>query len=167
VPQRYGRAVAVRFFLKIGDIKGESKDSKHKDEIEVESYSWGVSQSGTFSPGGGGGAGKAQFSDFSFTMPQSVASPVLFLSCASGKHLKEAVLSARRAGKTGLDFYKLRFFDVLISSFNQGGVESAPAITESITFNFQKVELEYQRQNAKGQLEAPVGATWDVQPGKA
>ena len=29
-------------FAKLGDIKGESLDAKHKDEIEVLSFSWGV-----------------------------------------------------------------------------------------------------------------------------
>ena len=57
--------MAVDMFVKIGDIKGESKDDKHKEEIDVLSWSWGVSQSGTMSSGGGGGAGKANFDDFS------------------------------------------------------------------------------------------------------
>ena len=35
--------MAVDTFAKIGDIKGESQDAKHKDEIEVLSWSWGVS----------------------------------------------------------------------------------------------------------------------------
>jgi hypothetical protein len=30
-------------FAKIGDIKGESMNTSHKGEIEIESYSWGVS----------------------------------------------------------------------------------------------------------------------------
>jgi type VI secretion system (T6SS) effector Hcp len=34
--------MASDIFAKIGDIKGESSDSKHKDEIEVLSYSWGM-----------------------------------------------------------------------------------------------------------------------------
>lgn len=156
--------MAVRFFLRIGDIKGESKDAKHKGEIEVESYSWGVSQSGTFDPGGGGGAGKASFSDFSFMMPQSVASPVLMLSCASGKHLKEALLTARRSGKAGLDYYKLRFYDLLITSYQEAASGDVPM--ESISFNFSKMEMEYQPRNAKGALGPPVKAGWDLKSSK-
>jgi len=55
--------MASDIFAKIGDIKGESVDSKHKDEIEVLSFSWGVTNPGSISPGGGGGAGKATFQD--------------------------------------------------------------------------------------------------------
>ena len=32
---------AVDYFLKFDGIKGESADVKHKDEIDVESWSWG------------------------------------------------------------------------------------------------------------------------------
>ena len=38
--------MATDIFAKIGDIKGESNDSKHKEELEVLSWSWGVAQSG-------------------------------------------------------------------------------------------------------------------------
>ena len=141
--------MAVRFFLKIDDIQGGSRDAQHKGEIEVESFSWGVEREASVT-GGGGGAGHAHFADFSFTMPQSVASPVLMLSCASGKHLKEAMLTARRSGKAGLDYYKLRFYDLIISSYQQGGSSGGAAVTESLSFNYVKMEMEYRPRTAKG-----------------
>ena len=58
--------MASDIFAKIGDIKGESADSKHKGEIDILSFSWGVTNSGTIGGGGGGGAGKATFHDLSF-----------------------------------------------------------------------------------------------------
>jgi len=158
--------VAVRLFLKIDDIKGESTDAKHKGEIDVESFSWGVTQAGGSAGGGGGGAGKASFPDFSFTTPQSVASPVLFLSCAQGKHLKEAVLTARTSGKAGLDFYKVSFYDLLISGIHESGSSGTAGISESVTFNFQKVKVEYSRKNAKGGLEPPVSTGWGLKANK-
>jgi type VI secretion system secreted protein Hcp len=53
--------MATEIFARIGDIKGESLDAKHKDEIEVLSFSWGVTNSGSAGSGGGGGTGKAKF----------------------------------------------------------------------------------------------------------
>jgi len=76
--------MASDIFAKIGDIKGESLDDKHKGEIEVLSYSWGVSNSGTIGGGGGGGgAGKATFQDLSFTHGIDKASPLLLKACAT------------------------------------------------------------------------------------
>jgi type VI secretion system secreted protein Hcp len=158
--------VAVRFFLRIDDIKGESKDAKHKDEIEVESYSWGVTQSGSVDPGAGGGAGKAQFSDFSFTMPQSVASPVLMLACASGKHLKEAVLTVSASDKVGTDHLKIKFHDLIISSYHVGASSGDDAVRESVSFTYSKMEMEYRPRTAKGELGSPVTAGWDLKSGK-
>ena len=69
--------MASDIFAKLGDIKGESLDSKHKDEIEVLSYSWGVTNAGSMAHGGGGGEGKATFQDLSFVHNdrQGVAGP--------------------------------------------------------------------------------------------
>ena len=76
--------MASDIFAKLGDIKGESGDSKHKDEIEVLSYSWGVTNAGSMSHGGGGGEGKATFHDLSFVHKIDKASPVLLQTCATG-----------------------------------------------------------------------------------
>ncbi|HYP13120.1 MAG TPA: type VI secretion system tube protein Hcp, partial [Bryobacteraceae bacterium] len=67
--------MAVDVFLKVKGIEGESADSKHPNEIDVLSYSWGVSQTGTASYGGGMGAGKANFGDFNFMMRMNKATP--------------------------------------------------------------------------------------------
>ena len=89
--------MAFDIFAKLGDIKGESQDAKHKDEIEVLSFSWGV----TSAPGAGtgGGAGKPVFPEFSMVHNIDKASPSLMKACATGKHLPEATITQRKAGK--------------------------------------------------------------------
>src|SRR5678815_2292829 len=84
--------MAADTFAKLGDIKGESLDDKHKDEIEVLSFSWGVSNAGSMGYGSGGGEGKATFHDLSFTHKVDKASPVLMQACATGVHLKDLSL---------------------------------------------------------------------------
>ena len=135
----------VDYFLKLEGIKGESQDDKHKDEIDVLSYSWGVSQTGTMAFGGGGGAGKAQFNDFHFAMRVSKASPTLFLDCASGKHIKEAVVVAETSSDVerggASQFFKYTFTDVIISSYQEGGSESGE-VTDSAALSFGSVKVE-------------------------
>src|SRR6266850_2405468 len=96
--------MATDTFAKIGDIKGESQDDKHKEEIELLSWSWGVNQTGTASHGSGAGAGKASFSDFSFAHYVDKASPNLMKACATGEHIKEATITQRKAGKVDLEY---------------------------------------------------------------
>ena len=110
----------ANLFLKIDSIAGESTDAKHKDEIEIESFSWGVSNTSGGAVGGGGGAGKAQFDDITFVARTSKASPKLFLAAAGGQHLKQALLTMRKSGEQSAEFYKVTLQDVLVSSFENG-----------------------------------------------
>src|SRR6266567_4592194 len=109
--------MALNAYLKIEGIKGESQDSKHRDEIDVMSFSWGVSQSGSVIGGGGGGAGKATHQDFSFVLKVDSSSPLLYKFLATGAHIKVATLTLQRAGKEQVDYLKYKFEDILISSF--------------------------------------------------
>src|SRR5436190_10668083 len=113
--------MAVDMLLKITDLKGESKDKTHASEVEIESFSWGATQLGTSSHGTGAGGGKVSMNDFHFVMRNNSSSPILFLYCANGKHLKEALLTCRKAGGTQQDFLKVTMSDVLISSYQTGG----------------------------------------------
>jgi type VI secretion system secreted protein Hcp len=156
--------MAVDLFLKIDGIAGESADAKHKGEIELESFSWGESNSGAHSPGtGGGGAGKVQMQDLHFVTRVNKASPTLMLACATGKHLKQAVLTARKAGKGQQEFLIFKFTDLLVSSYQVGASahgESEPL--DQISFEFSRIEMEYRAAKADGSLEEPVKAGWDV-----
>src|SRR5258708_6839256 len=99
---------AVDFFLKVDGVDGESSDSKHKGWIDIESWSFSEAQTGTHSGGGGGGAGKVAMQDFTFTTKVSKASPKLFLSCATGEHHKNALLTCRKAGKDQQEYLKIK-----------------------------------------------------------
>ena len=152
---------AVDYFLKIDGIQGESRDDKHKDEIDIESFSWGETQSGTFAVGGGGGAGKVSMQDFHFTMPVNKASPALFLACAQGDHIKNAILTCRKAGKKQQEFLKVTMSDVLVSSFQIGGAGGVVP-TDQISLNFAKIEVEYKEQDATGKLAGSIKKWFDL-----
>jgi type VI secretion system secreted protein Hcp len=158
--------MAIDYFLKIDGIPGESLDSKHKGEIDVMAWSWGESQLGGPVSGGGGGAGKVQMQDFSFTARTSKASPNLMLACASGKHLKSAVLTARKAGKPQAEFLTFSLSDILVSSYQIGGSEGEVVPMDSVTLNFSKIHVEYKQQKPDGTLGASVTAGWDVKQNK-
>ena len=125
--------MASDIFAKIGDIKGESVDTKHKDEIELLSWSWGVSRSASGS-GGGGGRGRARrrFNDLSFTHKIDKASPLLLKACATGQHLKEATITRRKAGKGQQEFLVIKMNDVLVTSVADSD-DSGGSQMESVT----------------------------------
>jgi type VI secretion system secreted protein Hcp len=155
--------MAADFLLEIDGIKGESKDSKHKETIEVDSFSWGVSNAGSHASGTGGGAGKASFQDMHFTATVGKASPNLALSCAQGKHIKKAVLFVRKAGGDQKDYYVITLEDLLVSSYQSGDAAGGSSIpTDQFSLNYAKIKYEYKAQKDDGSLEAPVTMTWDI-----
>jgi type VI secretion system secreted protein Hcp len=157
--------MAVDYFLKIDGIQGESQDDKHKNEIDVKSWSWGETQTGTMSAGGGGGAGKVDMQDFHFVMHVNKATPKLVLACASGEHIKKAVLTCRKAGKTQQEFLIYTFSDLLVSSYQTGGSSEIPS--EQVSLNYSKMEVEYKAQKADGSLDGGIKAGWDTKGNKA
>jgi type VI secretion system secreted protein Hcp len=154
--------MAVDYFLKIDGIEGESRDAKHKDEIELESFGWGESQATASGHGGGAGAGKVSMQDLVVTMRTSKASPQLLLACASGQHIKSATLTARKAGKGQQEFFVLKLSDVLVSSYQTAGSAGDDSPGDSIALDFARIEVEFRPESATGKSEPPVRAGWDV-----
>lgn len=157
--------MASDYFLKIEGIDGESTDDKHKNEIEILSYSWGETQAGTYGAGGGGGAGKVSMNDFSFTMLANKASPKLMLACATGDHIKSAKLTLRKAGGEQQEYMTITFTDLLVSSYQTGG-GGGEIPAESISLNFGKVEFEYKPQKPDGTLDSPIKTGYDLKANK-
>lgn len=154
-------------FAKIGDIKGESTDAKHKDEIEVLSFSWGVTNpSSPGGAGGGGGAGRATFNDLSIVHRIDRATPKLLEACATGKHLPEATITHRKAGKGQLEYLIVKMSDVTITGVVHGGSIGSDSGAETVTMAFAKIALDYKPQKADGSLDAAVHFGYDLKTNK-
>ena len=145
--------MAVDMFIKLEGIDGESADDAHKNEVDVLAWSWGVSQSGSFHESSGGGAGKANFQDVSFTKWVDKASPNLMMYCATGKHIPKATLVCRKAGGEALEYMKIEMTKALVTSVSTGGSGGEDRLTENITLNFAEVDVKYQPQSATGGKE--------------
>jgi type VI secretion system secreted protein Hcp len=162
--------MASDFLLEIDGIKGESGDSKYKDAIEVEAYSWGNSNSGTMAVGAGGGAGKVQFTDFHFTTKINKASPLLMKACATGQHIKKAVLYVRKQGGGQQNYLVVTMEDLLVSSYQSSGANKSDGTdlpVDTGALNFAKIKIEYKPQNADGSLGSTVTSGYDLKANKA
>jgi type VI secretion system secreted protein Hcp len=156
--------MAADIFAKLGDIKGESQDAKHKDEIEVLSFSWGLANTSSAGSGSGSGAGKPAFNELSIVHKIDKASPSLMSACATGKHLPEAIITQRKAGKEQHEYLIIKMSDVLVSRVLSGGGDDAGS--ETVSFNFAKVQFEYRPQKADGTLDAAVHFKYDLRANK-
>ena len=156
----------MTIFARIGTIKGESQDARHKDEIDVMSWSWGVSQSGTAGHGGGGGAGKPSFHDFTFTHHVDKASPLVMKACATGQHISDATITVRKAGNAQQEYLIITMTDLLVTSVTTSVSAEGDTTIESVVLAFAKVDLEYKPQKPDGSLDAGVHFKYDLKAQK-
>ena len=149
-------------FLKLEGIEGESPDEAHKTQIQILSFSWGVSNSGSGGVGSGSGVGKASLSDVSVMKLVDKSSPNLFINCCTGKHISKATIYVRKAGEKPQEYETITMDEVLISSFQQSASDGGGLPTESVSLNFSKIKFEYKAQKADGTLDAAIPKTYDV-----
>jgi type VI secretion system secreted protein Hcp len=149
-------------FIKITDVKGEAQDAKHKDEIDVLSWSWGVTNSGSTHQGGGSGAGKANVQDLTFTKSVDKASTILQKAACSGKHFPEANMVVRKAGEKPLEYLKVDMKDVIVTSYSTGGSGGSDRITETCKLNFGHVKVTYTPQKPDGSGDAALEYTYNI-----
>ena len=154
--------MAVDMFIDIAEAPGESLGKGFEGKIDVLAWSWGMSQSGTTHMGGGGGAGKVNVQDLSFTKYIDKSSPKLQLLCCNGTHIKKAILTVQKAGKVAVKYVVITIEEILVSSVSMGGSGGEDRLTENVTLNFGKVKYEYTPQKADGTGDVAVPYTWNI-----
>ena len=155
--------MAFDAFLKLDGIDGESADSKHKNEIDLMSFSGGHSNTGSSALGGGGGSGVVHFQDYQFTIRHQKCSPKLMLACATGDHIKSAIITCRKQGGTQIEFLQITLSDLIVSSYSSGGSSGGEDVPiDSFSLNFSKIQTAYKEQNKDGTAGGAINAGWDV-----
>lgn len=157
--------MALDMFINMGaKIKGESRDKVQgpKGDIDILSWSWGMSQSGTTHGGGGGGAGKANFQDLSFTKYIDSASAALMVSLAKGTHIDKVELLVRKAGEGQQKYIHITLKEVLVTSVSTGGSGGEDRLTENVTLNFGEVKYDYTPQDSKGTVAGDKTFAWNI-----
>ena len=151
-------------FMEYDDIEGESTAEGHEGQIDILSFSWGVSHA---APAGGGGALVPQFNDLVITKRTDKSSPLLMLSTASGKQHPRVVLTLTREGEPKGGYYTITLEEVLVTSFQTSGNAGDDRPTESLSLNYTKIKFEYTPMKADGTPDRPVVFGWDVKANTA
>ena len=155
--------MAIEYHLKFGSIKGESAASKHKEEIELLSWSWGASNPTTI-VGAGMSAGKVSMTDINFTKRVDKSSPKLLELCVTGKHVDDATLycSKQTGEKTPDDFLTIKLKEVYVSSFHAGGSSGEDVGTESFSLTYGSINYDYKVQDKQGTLSSAGNVEYDL-----
>jgi type VI secretion system secreted protein Hcp len=156
--------MAVDIFLELSNsIKGEAQDAVHKDKIDILAWSWGLSNSGTTHMGTGGGGGKVNVQDISFTKYVDLASNDLIKKCSDGTHIDSGLLTVRKAGTTPVEYFRIKFEMLMVTSYQTGGSKDGlDRITENFTLNFRRFHIIYATQDDTGIAGTEALAGWDI-----
>lgn len=153
----------MALYLQIEPIKGECGEDKHKDWIQIMSYSLGISQTvSAFTGTGGRSAGDASFSDLVITKEVDKASIDLNLHCIQGTHIAKLVLDACEDTGDKVCYWKYELEDVMVSSVSlSGGTGGRPS--ESVTFVYRSIKWTYTPVKADGSADSAIGPKgWDL-----
>jgi type VI secretion system secreted protein Hcp len=162
--------MAIACFLKIEspDLTGEAQDDRHAGEIDVLSWSWGLSQNGTMHQPAGGVAGKASVQDLKLSKHLDAATPKLVLACLSGTQFQRATLTCAKLAGDGGSFPYLAIVmqRVIVRAVDDGGAGGDAAFAENLSLHFAEVIVRYSRQNQDGSVGEQVAIGWSIRENK-
>lgn len=154
---------SVYMCLKVGGINGESFVFGHEDEIDLLTWEWEVSQTGSMNGGRGGARGLANVEDLIITKYVDKASPLLLLTCLTGSHLREAILTIGKHGDDNFEYLIITMDSVQITSVMSGGSHNHGRATERVSLKFAKVKFSYTPQKTDGSADATIDMTWNIE----
>jgi type VI secretion system secreted protein Hcp len=162
--------MAFDCFIKIDGIEGECTDDKHKNWVEVLSYSHGVSQTAAGSASGGSARGsqRCDHQDFSIVKALDKTSPKLALACCNGEHIKTINVELCRATKEKQKYMEYILSDAIITSVRPGGSGKGgdPVPLEEVSFSYGKIEWVYTVTDKQGSSKGDVKSHWDLTTNK-
>lgn len=154
--------MATDIVLKLDGIKGESPMKGHEGEIQVLSWNWSAVQSGTTNRAAGNNKGVVNMTDLKITKFIDCATVPLLTACCTGRHIRTAVLTMRKAGDDPLEFYRLKFRECMVSQYEAGQVDSDDQVVETFHLSFGKFVAEYDTQNSDGQGSGIISGGFDL-----
>ena len=148
-------------------IEGESRQTGHEKEIEIQASSWSAFNHGSMHTGTGGGTEKGDFSDINLSMRMDKAVPLLMTACASGEHFDKATITIRKAGGSDkVDYLVVDLEPVLISQVSFSDASGSDGAMVSLSLNFAKITTKYKPQDEKGAAQAAITNSYDIPTGE-
>lgn len=151
-------AAATDYFLNVDGIPGDSTVSGYAGQIVINSWQFGIGRTTTI--GNPASAGKVNCAEFVFGKILDKSSPGLLRESLDGEAIPKVVLSGTRtASPDGLLFLRITFTSVLESSYAMSSGGDVP--TESVSFNYGSLLVEYRAQGSDGSFGPPVSSSYD------
>ena len=154
--------MAVDYFLKLDAVEGESEAAGMETQIHLLSWNWSGHNSGSGGRTGGSGAGKVEMSDVSFAFMMDKAYGTLAQKMANGEHIKEGLITCRRAGGAQEIMYELHMKQIFITSLNISGSAGDEIPVVNGTLNYKAIKQVGKPQSGEGAAGGDIEMMWDL-----
>ena len=150
-------------FLWLDGVVGKSVDEKHLGWIEVNTFTWSVTNNATWQSGGQGSKGKGgqatvqgNVADIVVTKRIDSASVTLFQICMMASQIDKGTISCvKMDGETPLEYFRIELKKIVVKGVDWKSIGSDD-VTEEVTLNFGRfIELYTLQEN----LGSPGGGT--------
>ena len=138
-------------FLKVetarmGVVKGEAGDAKHKGEIDILSWSWAMSSRSAMAAAGP--SGRSTLDELRVVKKIDTASTALMSSMRANELIKKATLTVRKAGSDPLEYLKITLQNARITNLALDTENTE--VVERLSFAFQRITVDYVPQGQEG-----------------
>jgi len=155
-------------YLLISSVNGETQAEGMKNNIELDSWSWGAHNVAAIG-NKGLSAGKPVLADFTCSFQLEAASFQIVSSLVKGTHLANATFTGRKTGGGGTpyNYLVITMTNCFIASFNTGGGSSGIP-SASLSLAYEEIKYQYYTQDsAKGSVTLAGQATYNIGQVKA
>lgn len=144
-------------YLVIAGIEGDSRARGQEGSIEIDNWSFGVTQAEQRGAGSGQAVGRPTFSDATFACRGGRASPLLLQLCATGRQVAQAVLTHQPGTAERAATSEVRFTDVRVTGYTASGGDDDTR--DEFTLGYAHITYSVQSQRADGALTEAVSTT--------
>lgn len=160
--------MAFSGYLNIDGIDGEAQHVGHENEIDVHGVQWSIERASS-TRGAGRARSRARVGSLRCVKHADASSPYLALACLQGTSTSSAVLTlTRNSVGQQLDYLIITMENVLVAGFdmaNDASDADDDAVTEHISFVFEKVTYKYIVQTPDGSAGDAHEIDYDIATG--
>ncbi|MGY0777344.1 Hcp family type VI secretion system effector [Azospirillum argentinense] len=153
----------MAIYVQFDGIKGDATHESHKDWISVSSMQFGAGRAISTPTGRAANreASEPSVSEITVTRTLDKSTPLFFKEAVTGKQGKKVQIDLVSTGSPGEVYMTYKLENVLISGYSVSANESGRP-TETISFNFSKIEMSYTAHDAKNVGAGALRSEYDL-----
>ena len=154
----------AEMFLKLSDIDGESLDDKHGGEIELQNWSWEVTNTVKWDVNQGGQSTKVAHAEINLTKYCDKASVTLHQNCVTGKHIKKGRITCRKNdGDQKVEYFVLDLTDIMVTYVKFDGQGDSQSLLEQVRLSCAEYNIQYALQADAGNPQGAKSFLFNIQ----